>query len=159
MRAKAPEMAVADPEPASRGKVMRSRTPMRLPGRASGAVIGEDNMSDRVVERGDWAALADGLSRQLKGAQAEIEVAALGFGDQIQAEWVPLLGLAYDPKDDIFEVAVAGLDHIIHDPDSLVIQMEGAVARNLAIGTRGGDRHILRFREALRLAPPRAEAP
>jgi len=116
-------------------------------------------MSERVVERDEWAALAGGLSRQLKGAQVEIEVAALGFGDQIQTEWVPILGLAYDPKDDIFEVVVAGLDHIIHDPESLVIQMEGAVAHNLAIGTKGGDRHILRFREPLRLAPPRAEVP
>ncbi|CAN7460381.1 DUF5335 domain-containing protein [Phenylobacterium sp. LjRoot225] len=111
-------------------------------------------MSDRVVERSDWAALAGGLSRQLQGVQAEIEVAALGIGDQIQAEWVPLLGLAYDPKDDIFEVAVAGLDHIIHEPETLVVQQEGAVVRNLAIGAKSGDRHILRFREPLRLPPP-----
>jgi hypothetical protein len=111
-------------------------------------------MSDRVVERSGWAALAGVLSGQLKGARVEIEVAALDVGDQIQAEWVPLLGLAYDPKDDIFEVAVAGLDHIIHEPESVVIQQDAAIARSLAIGTKGGDRHILRFREPLLLPPP-----
>jgi hypothetical protein len=54
-------------------------------------------MTGRVVERSDWAAFVDRLYRQVKGAQVEIEVAALNLGDQIQAEWVPLLGLACDP--------------------------------------------------------------
>jgi hypothetical protein len=37
---------------------------------------------------------------------AEIEVASLDLGDQIQAEWLPLIGITYDPNDDVVEVAL-----------------------------------------------------
>ena len=40
----------------------------------------------------------------------EIEIASLSICDQIEAEWLPLLGIVYDPKDDIIEVALEGLD-------------------------------------------------
>lgn len=48
------------------------------------------------------------------GKQAEIEVALLDIGDQIEAEWVPLLGITYDPKDDPVVVLLDGLDHLNH---------------------------------------------
>jgi Family of unknown function (DUF5335) len=41
-----------------------------------------------------------------KASRAEIEVASLALGDQVEAEWLPLLGIAYDPKDDLVQVAL-----------------------------------------------------
>jgi hypothetical protein len=38
------------------------------------------------------------LSQGLVGAQAEIEVASLDLGDQIEAEWLPLLGITYEDQ-------------------------------------------------------------
>jgi hypothetical protein len=32
------------------------------------------------------------------------------------AEWPPLRGVAYDPKDDVLEVALEGIDHLIEHP-------------------------------------------
>ncbi len=39
-------------------------------------------------------------------AHAEIEVASLELGNQIEAEWLPLIGLVYDHKDNSVEVAL-----------------------------------------------------
>ena len=47
------------------------------------------------------------------GFRLEIEVTSLALGDQVEAEWLPLLGLVYDPKDDLVEVALDGIDHMI----------------------------------------------
>ena len=47
---------------------------------------------------------------------AEIEVASLSLGDQVEAEWLPLHGITYDPNDDLVEVALEGLDHMIRKP-------------------------------------------
>lgn len=113
-------------------------------------------MAETVLARSEWGAFVDRLSRLLEGSLTEIEVAALGIGDQRQTEWLPLLGLAFDPKSDLFEVAVQGLDHLIRDPESLVVQQEGALVRSLVVATRSGDRHVLRFREPLSLPPPGA---
>ena len=41
--------------------------------------------------------------------RAEIEVASLDLGDQIEAEWLPLLGITYDDKDDVLEIALEEL--------------------------------------------------
>lgn len=113
-------------------------------------------MSDEVIDKGQWEFFCNRLSRQLEGVQAEIEVASLNIGDQIQAEWVPLLGVTYDPKDDIVEIAVEGLDHIVREPSSLSVQREGAMVESLAVDSRSGERHIVRFRQPLSLPAPEA---
>lgn len=111
-------------------------------------------MSDQFVDKAQWEAFCNRVSRQLEGAQAEIEVAALGLGDQIEAEWAALRGIAYDPKDDVFEVAVEALDHLIRRPRTLAIQQEGAKILSLAVVTEEGETHIVRLREPLALPPP-----
>ena len=73
-------------------------------------------MTARKLEKTEWRPFLDGLSKLLGPKQAEIEVASLPLGDQVQAEWVPFLGIVYDPKDDIVEVALEGLDHMIPKP-------------------------------------------
>jgi hypothetical protein len=113
-------------------------------------------MSDEVIDKSQWEFFCNRLSRQLQGAQAEIEVASLNIGDQIQAEWVPLLGVTYDPKDDVVEIAVEGLDHIVREPRSLIEQRDGAMVESLAVETTAGERHIVRFRQPLSLPAPEA---
>jgi hypothetical protein len=56
------------------------------------------------------------MSKVLEGERGEIEVASLSMGDQIEAELLPILGIVYDPKDDLIEVALDGLDHLIPHP-------------------------------------------
>src|SRR5438105_578300 len=41
--------------------------------------------------------LFDRVTKQLEGKPVQVEVASLKLGDQIQAQWMPLLGLTYDP--------------------------------------------------------------
>jgi Family of unknown function (DUF5335) len=57
-------------------------------------------MTTRKLDKNQWRTFFDGVSKLLQGKQAEIEVASLRLGDQVQAEWLPLHGIAYDPKDD-----------------------------------------------------------
>jgi hypothetical protein len=70
-------------------------------------------MAAQKIDKSKWQAFFDRLSRGLIGMRAEIEVASLALGDQIEAEWLPLLGIAYDPKDNVLEIALEGLDHLI----------------------------------------------
>jgi len=46
----------------------------------------------RELEKGEWHPFLDRVSKGLSGKQAEIEVASAKLGDQIEAEWVPLIG-------------------------------------------------------------------
>jgi hypothetical protein len=55
-------------------------------------------MAVRTCEKQEWQGYFDRISRGLLGTRAEIEVASLDIGDQIEAEWVPLLCMTYDQK-------------------------------------------------------------
>src|SRR5437764_15131544 len=72
------------------------------------------SMAVQKVDKRDWRAFFDWLSQNLLGARAEIEVASLDLGDQIETEWLPLLGITYNAKDDVLEGALDGLDHLIY---------------------------------------------
>ena len=78
-------------------------------------------MTIHKLEKAEWRPFLDLVSKTLTGKQAEIEVSSLKLGDQVEVEWLPLLGLAYDPKDDIVEVVLDGVDHIISKPRELYI--------------------------------------
>ncbi|MDB5407495.1 MAG: uncharacterized protein JWL84_2407 [Rhodospirillales bacterium] len=70
-------------------------------------------MAVRKLEKSEWRPFFDTLSKSLVGKRAEIEVASLDLGDQIEAEFLPLLGIVFDNKDDTIEVALDGVDHLI----------------------------------------------
>jgi hypothetical protein len=80
---------------------------------------------DTKLDKKQWRAFFDGVTSMLEGKRAEIEVASLRLGDQIEAEWLPLLGISHDPKDDVVEVALEGLDHLIPKPREIYIDDDG----------------------------------
>ena len=65
------------------------------------------------------------MPKGLLGKQAEIEVMGLPFGVHVAANWLSLLGITYDPKGDLVEIALDGLDHLIRQPQEIALE-EGA---------------------------------
>jgi len=90
-------------------------------------------MTARKLDKKRWKPFFDGISKVLGAKQAEIEVLSLDLGDQIEAEWSPLLGLTYDPKDDVLDVALEGLDHMIPKPREIHFDDGGVGLASLAI--------------------------
>jgi hypothetical protein len=96
----------------------------------------------------------DRMSRAMDGRQAELEVASLDLGDQIEAEWIPLNGITYDKKDDLFEIALENVDHLIRQPREVWVDELGLMLQSLEVVDRDGVRHILKLRLPLMLPPP-----
>ena len=112
-------------------------------------------MTTRKLEKANWREELDRISKMLGPKQAEIEVAGLAIGDQIDAEWVSLLGIVYDPKSDVAELGLEGLDHLIHKPREIYVEDEAGALTNLEIVDADGVRQIVRLRDPLMLPPPR----
>ena len=89
------------------------------------------------TDHGEWAHLLDRLTKEHEGQQVTIEVLDPTYGDQHEAERLPFVYAAYDPRDDVVIVAVGGktprfpvvLRHMIWRPS------EVNVAENEAAGT------------------------
>jgi hypothetical protein len=106
------------------------------------------------LEKPKWHAYFDNMSKVLDGKRAEIEVDALAVGSQIEAEWLPLLGITYDPKDDIVEVVLEGLDHMIHKPRDVFVDQTAADLSSVEVIDNDDFHHIIKLRDPLMLPPP-----
>ncbi len=109
------------------------------------------------LEKSQWRTYFDAMSKVLAGKRAEIEVASLRLGDQIEAEWKLLLGMTYDPKDDIIEVTLEDIDHLIPKPREVYADQEGPELSSLEIVDADGVRQIVKLRDPLMLPAPRQE--
>jgi hypothetical protein len=111
-------------------------------------------MTVQKLEKGQWRSFFDRLSKGLDGKQAEIEIASLNLGTQVEAEWLPLLGIVYDPRTDMIEVALDGLDHMIPKPREIYIDNGAQTLMSLEIVDAEGVKQIVKLRDPLMLPPP-----
>jgi hypothetical protein len=111
-------------------------------------------MATRKLEKKQWRTFFDTVSQSLEAKEAEIEVTSLRLGDQMQAGWLPLHGIAYDPNDDVVEVALDGLDHLIPSPREIYVQDGAAGLESLEIIDGEGNKQIVNFKDELLLPPP-----
>jgi hypothetical protein len=65
-------------------------------------------MTLRQVYKRDLGAYCDGVSKGLAGSRfrAKIEIVTDAAGLQVEASWLPFLGVTYDPKSDTIEIAL-----------------------------------------------------
>ena len=63
--------------------------------------------------RADWQSYCERISHGISaGQRAELEIVSLDIGDHLEARWMPIVGLVYEPKTDLLEVALEGVDHL-----------------------------------------------
>ncbi len=115
-------------------------------------------MALRKLEKAEWRGYFDFVSKGLVGKRAQIEVASLALGDQIEADWLPFLGIVYDSKDHLVEIALDGVDHMIRAPGDVWIDEDTAGLTGLAVIDQDGTRHIVKLRDPLMLPKPSAAA-
>jgi len=78
-------------------------------------------MTLRELPKAEWRPYFDQVSKHLIGERAMVEIKGLAFGDRRLARCLPLIGITYDGKDNILEVAMDGIDHLIHAPRKIIV--------------------------------------
>ncbi|RMF69532.1 MAG: hypothetical protein D6740_09470 [Alphaproteobacteria bacterium] len=111
----------------------------------------------RELPREVWREYFDALSKVIAGHPAEIEVESLELGDQVEASWVPLIGITYDHKDDVLEVALEGVDHLIRKPSRIWVEESGPHFVAAEVERADGVTEILRVKEPIALPAPETQ--
>ena len=112
-------------------------------------------MAAKTLEKSKWEEYFNELSKKLKSEKAEVEVEAFGVFDHVEAEWLPIVGISYDPKDDIFSVYMENekgdnLDHIIHTPESVELDYDGDMLKAVEIMGGDGGKTVIKFKVPLK---------
>ena len=103
------------------------------------------------LEKDAWQDYLNRISKKLDGKRAEVEVDALSLGSQVEAEWLPLLGITYDQKSDTLDVILEGLDHRINKPRELYVEQLATELSSLEVVDSDDVRHIIKLRDPLML--------
>jgi hypothetical protein len=76
------------------------------------------------------------------------------LGDQVAAKWLPLFGITYDAKGDLLEIAMEGLDHLVHKPREIAVDDGPSGLGSMEIVDSDRRRQILKLMEPLLLPTP-----
>ena len=88
--------------------------------------------------------------QHLIGERAEVEIAGLKSGDHIEARWVPLIGITYESKGDVLEIALERLDHLIHRPRDIVVTDSPEGLESMEVVDSEGRKQIVKLMKPLR---------
>lgn len=116
-------------------------------------------MSVQQIDKSEWTVFLDGLSKTLPGKRAEVEIASLELGDQIAVDWLPLLGIVYDPKNDLIEIALEGVDHMIRAPREVYVDLDVGSMISLEVVNGDGTREIIKLKDPVALPGPEQAPP
>ena len=108
-------------------------------------------MATRKLEKTEWGPYLAALSKTLTGQRAEIEVDSLRLGSQVEADWLPLLGITYDARGDAIDIALDGLDHVVLKPAAIYVDQDPLRVSSLEVIDGDDERSIVKFREPLLL--------
>ncbi len=112
-------------------------------------------MATRKLEKSEWKDYFNRVSKELGTKLVEIETASLDIGDQVEAEWIAFQGIDYDPKNDLVEVVLDKLDHMIRHPQEVYVDEDPAEGLKSVEAVDGeGRKHILKLRSPLALPEP-----
>ncbi|MDX1420808.1 MAG: DUF5335 family protein [Rubricoccaceae bacterium] len=82
-------------------------------------------MAIRQLPRDEWNDYFDAFSFEKadtgRVVYAEIRVFSPEHGAQSGTRWLPLQGLTYDPKGDLLDITVPGLDHLVTHPQRIYV--------------------------------------
>lgn len=94
--------------------------------------------------------------KDLNPETAVIELVSPDLGDQVEADHVRVIGLAYDPKDNVFEVALEDLDHLVYNPKEIwVLEEDNGFVSTVEVVRDDDTREIIRL-QSVGIVPAKA---
>ncbi len=108
----------------------------------------------RQLAKAQWRTYFERVSGALDASRVEIEVTGLGLGGEARAEWIPLLGLSYEPESDLLSVIAEGARHLIRHPKQVYVEHEEDWLLGIEVLDAEGVRHFMLLRDPLMLPAP-----
>jgi hypothetical protein len=105
-------------------------------------------------DRSTWIGVCAAVSSGLLGKRAEIEVVSPVDGILVEARWLPVIGIAYEPSNDALRIMLDGVDHFVFQPQELYLDFGLGGVRSLGILDKENAWQIVQLRDPLMLPSP-----
>ena len=111
-------------------------------------------MALQKFDRSKWMDVCAAASVEMLGKRAEIEVVSPIDGILIEANWLPVLGIAYDSESDALKIMMDGVDHFVFQPRELYFDFGLGGVQSLGIRDRENAWQIVLLRDPPMLPRP-----
>jgi hypothetical protein len=115
-------------------------------------------MGIQKFERSKWIDVCAAVSVALLGKRAEIEVVSPIDGLLIEARWLPVIGIVFDPVNDSLKIMLDGVDHFVFQPREMYLDFGSGGVQSLGILDNDNAWQIVLLRDPLMLPRPVAIA-
>ncbi len=102
------------------------------------------------LPRAQWKEYFDNFTKafleDLNPEDAVVEIVDPKLGDQFESSHARVLGVTYDPKDNVFEVALEGVDHLIYQPKEIwVVEEDNGFVSTIEVVRDDGTKEVIRL--------------
>ena len=108
------------------------------------------------IDRSMWITVCAAISANLLGKRAEIEVVSPVDGLLTETLGQPVLGIIYDPANDVLRLQLEGIDHFVFQPKEMYLDFRLGGDVSFGILDKANAWQIVMLRDPLML--PRAAA-
>ncbi|RDD62638.1 DUF5335 family protein [Ferruginivarius sediminum] len=113
-------------------------------------------MATRRLDQDELETYFNRIAKALGIRSVEIEVTSLAVGDQIEADWIGMMNISYDPKGDAIDISTDRLDHRILHPKVVYVLEGDEGLEAIEVERDDGTKEIVRLRAPLLLTGPAA---
>jgi hypothetical protein len=108
-------------------------------------------MPTKMISKNEWAEYFNNVSKTIGAKNIGIEISGLRLGDQVEISCLPLIGLTYDYKNDLLEVATESIDHMIRKPKEIHAEYTLDGLHSIEVVDADNNHQIIKFSEPLKL--------
>ena len=104
-------------------------------------------MAEKCIVQQEWEGFFDELWKKIKNLdeKVEIEIVAPSVFEGEEGKCLKIIGLSYDPKDNVVSVACENIAHLIHNPQEISVYEEDGAIKQIRINDSSGAEHIIKF--------------
>lgn len=108
-------------------------------------------MAKQIIDKNEWKEYFDRYSKKFLNDKQPEYASILSFseewGGQFGTQWFPVYGIAYDEKNDLLEIQLDEIEHLVSYPQEILVDFESdGWLNSLEVIERGGRRDVIEFR-------------
>jgi hypothetical protein len=100
-------------------------------------------MTTKKLERSEWQRYFDDVAKKLPSMRVAVSILGDQLGAQREAEGVMLIGISYDPGDDVLTVDTPDASHRVERPTEIYVREEGGTLSAIEAVSSDGTKEIV----------------
>ena len=103
-------------------------------------------MTTLKLERSEWQRYFDEVAKGLPSMRVGMSILGDDIGAQLETEDSALLGMSYDSKDEVFEIATSSVSHRVERPTEIYVHEKAGTLSSVEVVAQDGTKQIVELR-------------